>query len=253
MERGRILILDDDSVITMGCKRIFGAEGYNVTTVNRGEEALNQLVKGDYELLIADIRLPDINGMTVLKESRIIKPATDVVMITGYPTLEDARESIKIGAFEYVEKPFTPDFMINIAKKIFDKRGWVLRQAYIDEFKDAIVPLRSENPHVYYKEGVWARPLKDGTWEMGCDLRDHLATGEMMYVDFIKELDAVKAGEPFARLYSSTGRMIELLSPMSAEIRQTNVKVNDVIPSLVKEHLSDGWLLWLARVLPLEF
>ncbi|QWR77497.1 response regulator [Candidatus Magnetomonas plexicatena] len=252
MERGRVLVLDDDSVITMACKRILGAEGYDVVVSNTGKEALNQLGKDTFDLFVSDVRLPDISGITVLKESKIIQPKTDVVMITGYPTMQDARESIKLGAFEYIEKPFTPDFMVNIAKKIFDKRGWVLRQSFINEFKEYVVPLRGENPHVYYKEGLWARPVGDGLWEMGCDLRDQMAAGEMMFVDFIKDMDTVKSGEPFIRLLSSSGTSVELLSPMSGEIREFNLKANDVLSSLAKDHLSEGWLLWLVRVIPME-
>ncbi|MBF0566385.1 MAG: response regulator [Nitrospirae bacterium] len=251
MDKGRILILDDDPVINMSCKRILGAEGYDIVTTTKGEDALNKLGKDDYELFISDIRLPDINGITVLKESKLINPKTDVVMITGYPNIEDARESIRLGAFEYVEKPFTPDFMVNIAKKAFDKRGWILRQSYINEFKDYIVPLRGENPHIYYKEGLWARPLKDGVWEMGCDLREQISAGELVYVDYVPDLDHVESGEPFARLLSGSGNVVELLSPMNAEIREINHKANDVVSSLIKDHLSDGWLLWLARVFPM--
>ncbi|MCI4625088.1 MAG: response regulator [Candidatus Magnetoovum sp. WYHC-5] len=251
MEKGNILILDDDSMITMTLKRILSAEGFSVNGVAKGEDALKYLAKDEFHLLVSDIRLPGMGGMEVLKEARVMQPATDVVMITGYPTLEDARESIRLGAFEYVEKPFTPDFIVNIAKKIFEQKGWVLRQAYINEFKDYIVPLR-ENPHIYYKEGVWARPLEQGVWEIGCDLRDYIASGEMVYVDYVGSADAFKAGDVFARLYLSTGRTIELGSPMSAELREFNIKANDVIASLSKEHYTEGWLIWLARVFPME-
>ncbi len=252
-KKGKILILDDDPVVTLSCKRILGAEGYSISTVEKGEDALNKLSKEDFDLLISDIRLPDISGMTVLKEARIIKPGTDVVMITGYPTLEDAKESTRLGAEQYLEKPFTPEFMINVAKKIFDKRGWILRQAFIDEFRDSVVSLRDkENPVIFYKEGTWARPVKDGLWEMGCDLRYWLLTGNLMYVEFIKGIDKLKAGQPFARIYSSSGQGSDLLSPMNAELREINTRANDVMAALLKEHLSEGWLLWLARVFPLE-
>lgn len=252
-EKGKILVLDDDPIVTLSCKRILGAEGYSISTVEKGEDALNKLTKEDFDLLISDVRLPDISGMTVLKEARVIKPQTDVVIITGYPTLEDAKESTRLGAFEYIEKPFTPEFMLNVAKKLFDKRGWILRQAFIEEFKDYVVPLRDkENPVIFYKEGTWAKPFKNGVWEMGCDLRYWFLTGNLMYVDFIKDLDKVKAGEPFARIYTSTGQSNDLLSPMNAEIREFNTKANDVMCALLKDHLSEGWLLWLARVIPLE-
>ncbi len=252
-EKRKILVLDDDPVVNLSCKRILGAEGHSISTVEKGEDALNRLAKEDFDLLISDVRLPDISGMTVLKEARVIKPQTDVVIITGYPTLEDAKESTRLGALEYIEKPFTPDFMINVAKKIFDKRGWILRQAFIDEFREYVVPLRDkENPIIFYKEGTWARPAKEGLWEIGCDLRYWLLTGTLTYVDFIKDIEKFKAGEPFARIYTSAGQSNDLLSPMNAELKEINVKANDVMCALLKDHLSEGWLLWLARVFPLS-
>jgi len=253
MEKGRILVLDDDPIITLSCKRILGAEGFSISTVEKGEDALNKLSKEDFDLLISDVRLPDISGMEVLKEARIIKPKTDVVIITGYPTLEDAKESTRLGASEYIEKPFTPDFMLNVAHKVFDTRGWILRQAFIDEFRESVVSLRDkDNPVIFYKEGTWARPAKDGLWEIGCDLRYWLLTGNLMYVDFISDLEKVDAGKPFARIYTSSGQSNDLLSPMNAEMKEINTKANDVMCALLKEHLSEGWLLWLARVMPLS-
>jgi len=253
MEKGRILVLDDDPVVTLSCKRILGAEGYSIATVEKGEDALNRLSKEDFDLFISDVRLPDISGIEVLKEARLIKPETDVVIITGYPTLEDAKESTKLGAFEYIEKPFTPDFMLNVAKKVFDKRGWILRKAFIDEFRDSVVSIRDqENPVIFYKEGTWARPTKGGLWEIGCDLRYWLLTGNLTYVEFDKNIERVEAGQSFGKIYTSGGQGSDLLSPMSAEIRELNTKANDVMCALLKEHLSEGWLLWLARVLPLS-
>ncbi|RMG03563.1 MAG: response regulator [Nitrospirae bacterium] len=252
MDKGKILVLDDDPAVTLSCKRILGAEGYNIKTVDRGEDALRELEKDEYELLITDIRLPDTSGIEVVRETRVIQPNTDVVVITGYPTLEDAKESIRLGAFEYIEKPFTPEFMINVAKKVFDRRGWILREAYINEFRDYIVPLRDrENPVIFYKEGVWARPTKSGLWEVGYDLRYELASGEMVYVDFQKA-EKVKAGEPFARLLTGSGKIIDVSAPMTSEIKEINTRANDVISSLIRDHLSEGWLVWLARVIPLE-
>jgi len=253
VEKGRILVLDDDPVVTLSCKRILGAEGYSISTVEKGEEALNKLAKEDFDLFISDVRLPDISGIEVLREARVIKPKTDVVIITGYPTLEDAKEATNLGAFEYIEKPFTPDFMLNVAKKIFDTKGWILRQAFIDEFRDSIVSLKDkENPVLFYKEGTWSRPTEDGLWEMGCDLRYWMLSGDLTYVEFIKNLDKVDAGQPFAKIYTSSGKGSDLLSPMNAEIREINTKANDVMCELLKEHLSEGWLMWLAKVMPLS-
>jgi CheY-like chemotaxis protein len=250
--KGKILVLDDDPVVTLSCKRILGAEGFNIITTDRGEDAIKKISGEEFDLLISDIRLPDTNGITVLRESRTIQPKMDVVIITGYPTLEDAKESVRLGAFEFIEKPFTPDFMINVATKVFDNRGWILRKAFIDEFRNDIVSLRDDaNPVIFYKEGTWARPLKDGIWEIGCDIRYWLLGGQLMYIDLPEKLEAVLAGECFAKILSGGGQTEELTSPMSGRVVQINHQANTAMSALVRDNLSEGWLLWLARVKPL--
>ena len=251
--KGKILVLDDDPVVTLSCKRILGAEGYNIITSGTGEDAIKKVSNEEFDLLISDIRLPDINGITVLRESKIVQPKLDVVIITGYPTLEDARESVKLGAFEFIEKPFTPEFMINVARKIFDNRGWILRKAFIDEFRNEIVSLRdTEDQIIYYKEGTWARPATGGLWEIGCDIRYWLLSGQLTYIDLPDRLDAVAAGESFAKIISSGGQTEELVSPMTGKVVAVNREANTAMSALVRDNLGEGWLLWLARVEPLK-
>ncbi len=247
--KGKILVLDDDPVVTLSCKRILGAEGYNIITTDKGEDAIKRLSNEEFDLLISDIRLPDVNGITVLRESKIVQPKLDVVIITGYPTLEDAKESVKLGAFEFIEKPFTPDFMMNVAKKVFDNRGWILRKAFIDEFRNEIVSLRdTENPVIFYKEGTWARPSKNGLWEIGCDVRYWLLSGQLMYIDLPEALTMVAAGEPFAKILSGGGQTEELISPMTGRVVELNHQANMAMSALVRDNLCEGWLLWLARI-----
>jgi CheY-like chemotaxis protein len=251
-KRGKILVLDDDPVVTLSCKRVLGAEGYNIITVDRGKEALKRVGSEEFDLLISDIRLPDVDGMTVVRETKIVQPKLDVVIITGYPNLEDAKESVRLGVFEYIEKPFTPEFMINVAKKIFDKRGWILRQSFIDEFRNFITPLRDEeNPVIYYKEGTWARPIKGGMWEVGCDVRYWLLTTEFLNIDISQGLTALVAGESFGKVLSSKGETYELLAPMTGVIKEINHRANEAMAALVREDLSGGWLLWLVRIQPI--
>jgi CheY-like chemotaxis protein len=250
--KGKILVLDDDPVVTLSCKRILGAEGYNIITSSTGEDAIKKVSGEEFDLLISDIRLPDVNGITVLRESKIVQPKLDVVIITGYPTLEDARESVKLGAFEFIEKPFTPEFMINVAAKVFDQRGWILRKAFIDEFRNEIVPLReTENKLIFYKEGTWARPTDGGAWEIGCDVRYWLLGGQLTYIELPDKLEAVMAGAAFGKILSGGGQAEDLVSPMSGRVIALNHQANTAMSALVRDNLSEGWLLWLARVEPI--
>lgn len=244
---GKILVVDDDPVVTLSCKRILGIEGYNVVAVDKGKEAIKKISGEKFDLLISDMRLPDIDGITVIKESKSIQPDLDVVIITGYPNLEDAKESVQLGVFEYIEKPFTPEFMINVAKKIFDKRGWILRQSFIDEFRNYIVPLR-EDPVIFYKEGTWARPIKGGIWEVGCDLRYWLLTTEPLLIELPEGLNTLVAGKPFAKITSSKGETHELIAPMTGVVKEINHQANEDMNNLLRDNLGEGWLLWLARL-----
>lgn len=250
MEKQRILIVDDDPVIALSCKKILGVEGYTVFTAEDGESAIKKVSDETFDLVITDVRLPDINGLTILRESRIVQPSADIMVISGYPSLEDAREATRLGAFEYVEKPFTPDFMLNAVKKVFDKKGWILRKAYINEFKKYIVPTEEMDDFtVYYKDGTWARPLiKEEVWEIGMDVRHFLVSGQLIYVEIMKHMKALAAGEPFARLTSSDGKISEVMSPMTGVVKMFNERANDAISSLVKNYASEGWQLWLARI-----
>ena len=247
--KGKILVLDDDPVVTLSCKRILGAEGFNIVTVDKGEDAIRKVEKEEFDLLISDVRLPDLSGITVLKETKLVQPKLDVVIITGYPTLDDAKESVRLGAFEFIEKPFTPDFMKNVAKKVFDNRGWILRKAFIDEFRNDIVNLRdTQNPVLFYKEGTWARPLKDNIWEVGCDVRYWLLAGQLMYIELADDLKGLIAGESFGKILSSNGNTDEIVSPMTGRVIEVNKQANTAMSALVRDNLAEGWLLWLARI-----
>ncbi len=248
MEEGkRILVVDDDPVIGLSCKRILGAEGYTVNTVTTGEEAIKRLNSEEVDLLISDIRLPDIYGIDVLGQARAIQPKTDVVMITGYPTLEDAKEAIRLGAFEFLEKPFTPAFMKNIAAKVFDKRGWILRKAFIDQFRQYVTtPSELDERAIYYKDGAWARPIMGG-WEIGFDVRQWYLGGHLLYIDLIDQT-SITSGETFARVLSGEGRIVELKAPMSGAVIQKNERINETLCGFVSECLSENWLVWLLRV-----
>ena len=243
----KILVVDDDPVVGLSCKRILGAEGYTVNTVTSGTEAIKRLGSEEIDLLISDIRLPDIYGIEVLGEARMLQPKTDVVMITGYPTLEDAKEAIRLGAFEFLEKPFTPEFMKKVAAKVFDKRGWILRKAFIDQFKQYVtVASELDERAIYYKDGIWARPVTGG-WEIGFDVRQWYLGGHLLYIELMDQ-PAIAYGETFARVLLGEGRIIELKAPMSGIVMNRNEKINDTLAGFVSECLSENWLVWLLRI-----
>ena len=105
----KILVLDDvlDAVILI--KRILQKKGHEVFTFTEEEDALNYARSNKVDLAILDIKLKKMSGVEVLEELKKIEPAISAIMLTGYPTMETARESLKLGANEYCVKPIEKD------------------------------------------------------------------------------------------------------------------------------------------------
>ena len=105
-----ILVVDDESIIRENLERILSEEEeYRVTSVASGEEALLMLEKTDVDVVLLDLNLPDIHGIEVLTRAREIDPDLLVIIITGYASVESAVEALKLGAYDYIKKPFKAD------------------------------------------------------------------------------------------------------------------------------------------------
>lgn len=115
-----ILIVEDEKILRISLEDALTAEGYTVLALEKGRDAVAALENGDFSLLITDIRLPDISGMEILRHSMTISAATPVIMMTGYGNIEDAVESMRIGAFDYITKPFNLEEMFVTVNKALE-------------------------------------------------------------------------------------------------------------------------------------
>ena len=120
MSKGKILVIDDEDIVLISCKRALLPEGFEVKTAQNGIEGLKMIEEERFDLVFTDLKMPDIDGIEVL---RIIKqrwPETGVIIITGYQTVDSAVKAIKLGAYDYIEKPFTPDGIINAVNRALE-------------------------------------------------------------------------------------------------------------------------------------
>jgi DNA-binding NtrC family response regulator len=102
-----ILVVDDEEMLAKSCYQILSGEGYQVSIALRGREALESVRKQPPSIVLADLMLPDIDGLELLKEIRTISPETLVIMVTGYATVSSSVAAIEAGAHDYIPKPFT--------------------------------------------------------------------------------------------------------------------------------------------------
>jgi len=114
MNTTRTLVIDDEQIVLDSVTRILTEENYQVDTSLSGREGLAKALKGAYDLVLTDIRMPDIGGMRVLRDVKRAKPKLPVVIITGYATVRSAVQAMKLGAADYLEKPFLP--LINCSR-----------------------------------------------------------------------------------------------------------------------------------------
>jgi DNA-binding NtrC family response regulator len=113
----KILIVDDEEIVRTSCRRILEPEGYSVRTAGSGAEAFALLEQHETDVVLTDLMMPDMDGIEVLRNTREKWPGIEVVIMTGYGTVKTAVRAMKIGVFDYIEKPFTPDDLISLVQR----------------------------------------------------------------------------------------------------------------------------------------
>lgn len=126
--KSKILVVDDDEVVRLSHRRSLAGAHCNVETAWNGTEALQAMEQRSFDIVLLDLRMPGMDGMTVLKTIKEKWPDCEVVVITGYPTLETAKEAVRLGAYGYLAKPVGPDEVINAANDAMQQKKWALRR-----------------------------------------------------------------------------------------------------------------------------
>ena len=146
-----ILIIEDEQVVWGGCRLALMEQGYAVDIRMTGNTGLDAALNGKYDLVLLDIKLPDISGMEILKKVREKRPDVHVIIMTGFSTVQNAVEAMKLGAFDYLAKPFSDGELVLAIKKAIEKKRLIeenlsLRKTLFDRFGfDNIV---GKNPEI---------------------------------------------------------------------------------------------------------
>ena len=132
-ETRNILLVDDHKPFRDSLAKVLQGEGFHVFPASDGEEALDTLRKEYIHLVITDLKMPRMDGVELLKVAKTIRPEVEVILITGYGTVDTAVTSMKDGAFDYIQKPFKPREILKITRKAIEKQSLVLENRRLQE------------------------------------------------------------------------------------------------------------------------
>ena len=125
--KASILVVDDEEVVRRSYARMLDELDCDAQSAADGEQALYAMEQRPFDVVLLDVRMPGAQGLDVLKAIKQRWPASEVVIITGYPTVESARQALQLGACDYLAKPADPDEVIDAARGAMRRKKWALK------------------------------------------------------------------------------------------------------------------------------
>jgi CheY-like chemotaxis protein len=243
----RILAVDDEAIVLDSFRKILVAAGYAIDTVESGREALGLVQKHPYDFVFTDLKMPEMDGLDVVKGVKHYAPDTDVVMITGYATIESAVNAMKYGAMDYVQKPFTEDELVEFTKKCLYRRQDRLQKHLSSTVRVAASDRTPAHAFglpggVFISPGhVWANVTVPGLVRVGLDDFARKMIGRIEAIDLPAKGAVVKRGEPLFSLRQGT-RVAVLPAPISGKVHDVNAELPHHPDWLVSRLYEKGWV-----------
>jgi CheY-like chemotaxis protein len=246
----RILCVDDEEVILDIFRKILVLDGYSVDTVETGQEALGLIQTHNYDFVFTDLKMPEMSGTDVAKSVKHLRPDIDVVIITGFATVESAVECMKHGAMDYIEKPFTEDEL-----RVFAKHALIKRRDRIQrQLKPRVHVMgpaeteRSSGGEFSIPGGVlistghcWASLAEDGSARIGLDDFAKKLLGRVDSIDFPNIGMAVKAGQPLFSVNQGP-RRAQFHAPLSGKVVKINEDLRGHCAMLEEMSYGENWV-----------
>ena len=195
----RVLVVDDEPVVIKSCDRILSSEGMAVEGAATGSYGLELTDKGRFDAMVLDLRIPDTNGIEILRRVKQTKPELEVVIITGYPSVNTAVEALKLGACDYVVKPFTPEEITDAVRNALKQRG---RVKGLKEIAAEVSPKAQSRPTHFAGMGRSMRTTtRNGTRIAVIGLSGAFAPESGVFPALIESLK--RMGAPLTAVYGS--------------------------------------------------
>lgn len=122
MSNAKILVVDDEKSIRLTVAQSLEPQGYTVKTAVNGNDALDQLQQEAFDLMLTDLKMPGMDGMALVEQAIQLHPHLQMIMISAHGTVENAVEVMKLGAIDFIQKPFTPKEIRELVKQVLDRK-----------------------------------------------------------------------------------------------------------------------------------
>lgn len=248
--KAKILCVDDEAVILDSFRKILVLDGYSVDTVENGPEALNLIQSHHYDFVFTDLKMPEMDGVEVTKAVNHLRPDIDIVIITGYATVETAVECMKFGAVDYVQKPFTEDELLEFVQKTLIKRQDRIQKqlkprVHITHLTGSELFKSGEFAipgGVFISDGhTWASLDQEGTLKIGIDDFAKKLIGTINDFEFPNLGMQVAKGQTLFSIKQGR-RTIPFTSPISGRVAKVNTEIIDDIESFDYSPYEKNWI-----------
>ncbi|OPZ06231.1 MAG: Transcriptional regulatory protein TcrA [candidate division BRC1 bacterium ADurb.BinA364] len=228
-----IVVVDDEPRICQSFEKTLGQEGYRVETFTRERAALDRILSGGADLVVSDLMMPEMTGVEILKAMNEARVKTPMVLITGYATTDNAMETMRLGAVDYLPKPFTVDELKSVVK-----RGLAAGEVDLSQ-----LPQPPAGAYVIQYHS-WAREEAKSVYAIGAHPFLLRCCGRIVGVELPMEEDDLMQGGAFGKLQVEGSRVpLRLWAPLSGDVIETNPLAETDPASIAADPYGAGWLI----------
>jgi len=185
MTKKKVLIIDDEQIVLNSVNKILSHGEYEVETTLSGRQGLEWALSKSYDIVLTDVRMPDMGGMLILRDIKKAKPSLPVIILTGYANVQTAMQAMKLGAAEYIEKPFTPDQLLKAVNTVVSHADALMPEQQVPVHKEEILRVleraAADTEFVYKLLHRWADALEE--YDLTGPEKLALLTGDIEWIE----------------------------------------------------------------------
>jgi CheY-like chemotaxis protein/glycine cleavage system H lipoate-binding protein len=241
-DKASILVVDDEEIVCVSVRKILTREGYEVDMAMSAAEALDKIGQGGYKLVITDLMMPEKNGIEMMHSIKKRGIEVPFVMITGYPTIKTGVQALRLGAIDYIPKPFTRQELLGPVNRALRRGGSPQPVGPALQIRSPSEPVLPGDRFVL-PEHSWAVYDQEGTFAVGIEDSFLKTAGAVESIEAPEADEMVEQGYPTIRLTTEDGGEHSVFMPFSGRVVAVN---HEALKDPGKVTASD----WILQIIP---